>query len=61
MNLFYLRSLVPNIRKSALYALRVLQSKSTEEITYLKTRHILPFYYKFLRDKEAEIQSVLIL
>lgn len=46
------------IRKSALFALRMLHEKSEERVTYLKTRHILPFYYKCLSDKEPEIQAV---
>jgi len=39
--------------------MKELHDKSDEKLTFLKTKNIIPFYYKFLKDKDTEIQSVI--
>ncbi len=46
------------IRKSALFSLKYLFNVSKGTITYLKENHVIPFFYKALRDKDAEIREV---
>jgi len=52
------RSLNSIIRKSSLLAMKELHDKSDENLTFLKTKNIIPFYYNFLKDKDNEIQKV---
>lgn len=51
----------PIIRKSALFAIRILAEKSDEKVTYLKKKNVIPFYYEMMFDKEITIQAVRII
>jgi len=51
-------------RKAALISLDILRKKCIEEslsnepkITYLRARHLLPFFYKCLSDKDKDVRS----
>jgi HEAT repeat protein len=46
------------IRRDAIFAIRVLAEKSEENITYLKRKNIIPFYYEKLLDKDPSVQAV---
>lgn len=47
------------VRKSCLITLEKLRSKSQgNNITYLKSRNILPLFYFFLQDPSSEIRDV---
>ena len=43
-----------------MFSLRLLHEKNEERINYLQTRHVLPFFYKYLNDKDPEIQALAI-
>ena len=43
----------PSVRKSSLLSLDILHKKTVNDsVTYLKARHLLPFFYRCLSDKE---------
>ena len=44
------------VRKSAIFAIKVLAEKGEEKITYLKRKNVIPFYYDKLKDKDSSIQ-----
>jgi len=51
-------------RKAALISLDILRKKALEDsdtsepkITYLRARHLLPFFYRCLGDKEKEVRK----
>ena len=46
------------IRLNSLVAIKNLADKSDENITYLKKKNVIPFYYNKLTDKDLAIQSV---
>ena len=43
----------PSVRKSSLLSLDILHKKTiNDSVTYLKARHLLPFFYRCLNDKD---------
>jgi hypothetical protein len=51
-------------RKAALISLDILRKKAIEEsqssepkITYLRARHLLPFFYRCLSDKDKDVRT----
>lgn len=48
----------PLVRKAAIFAIKVLAEKAEENITYLKKKNVIPFYYDKLKDKDGSIQRV---
>ncbi len=52
------RSGSPIIRQNALFAIRNLAEKADENITYLKRKNLIPFYYSMMTDKDNNIQLV---
>ena len=46
------------VRKSSLLSLDILHKKARESVTYLKARHLLPFFYRSLSDKERSVRKV---
>lgn len=47
------------VRKACLLTLEKLRLKAhNNNITYLKSRNILPLFYYFLRDSDDEIRAV---
>lgn len=48
------------VRKACLVTLEKLRLKAqSNNITYLKSRNVLPLFYYFLQDVESEIRTVL--
>ena len=41
-----------------MFSLGYLHQKNEEMVTYLQSRHVLPFYYKCLNDKDPELQTI---
>jgi hypothetical protein len=51
-----------SVRKSSLLSLDILHKKSpNESVTYLKARHLLPFFYRCLSDKDKQVRSCALL
>ena len=46
------------VRKAAIFAIKILAEKAEENITYLKKKNVIPFYYDKLKDKDGSIQRV---
>ena len=47
----------PSVRKACLFTIHELASRANENITYLKKKNIIPFYYEKLKDKDINIQG----
>ena len=45
------------VRKSCIFTIHELAEKAQENITYLKKKNIIPFYYEKLKDKDINIQG----
>ena len=46
------------VRKSSLLSLDILHKKvPNDSVTYLKARHLLPFFYRCLSDKDAGVRA----
>jgi hypothetical protein len=51
-----------SVRKSSLLSLDILHKKTpNESVTYLKARHLLPFFYRCLSDKDKQVRSCALL
>jgi hypothetical protein len=48
------------IRRDSIFAIRMLAEKSEDNITYLKRKNLIPFYYEKLTDKDQSVQDVII-
>jgi HEAT repeat protein len=48
------------IRRDAIFAIRMLAERSEDNITYLKRKNLIPFYYERLTDKDKTVQRVMI-
>ena len=46
-----------SVRKACLFTIHELASRANENITYLKKKNIIPFYYEKLKDKDINIQG----
>ena len=47
----------PSVRKACIFTIHELASRANENITYLKKKNIIPFYYDKLKDKDLNIQG----
>ena len=47
----------PSVRKACIFTIHELAERSQENITYLKKKNIIPFYYEKLKDKDINIQG----
>ena len=47
----------PAVRKACIFTIHELASRANENITYLKRKNIIPFYYDKLKDKDLNIQG----
>ena len=47
----------PVVRKSCIFTIHELAERAQENITYLKKKNIIPFYYEKLKDKDINIQG----
>ena len=47
----------PIVRKSCIFTIHELAERAQENITYLKKKSIIPFYYEKLKDKDINIQG----
>ena len=47
----------PTVRKSCIFTIHELAERAQENITYLKKKNIIPFYYEKLKDKDINIQG----
>ena len=45
------------MRKACIFTIHELASRANENITYLKKKNIIPFYYDKLKDKDLNIQG----
>lgn len=45
------------VRKAALLSLDVLHKNALDTVTYLRPRHLLPFFYQCLNDPERSVRS----
>lgn len=50
----------PYIRRDAIFAIRTLAERCEDNITYLKRKNLIPFYYEKLIDKDQSVQNVTI-
>ena len=51
-----------SLRKSSLLALDILHKKTpNDSVTYLKARHLLPFFYRSLNDKDKQVRNCALL
>ena len=51
-----------SVRKSSLLSLVILHKKTpNDQVTYLKARHLLPFFYRCLNDKDKQVRSCALL
>jgi len=51
-----------SVRKSSLLSLDILHKKSDYDgVTYLKARHLMPFFYRSLNDKEKSVRNCALL
>lgn len=51
-----------SVRKSSLLSLDILHKKTpNDQVTYLKARHLLPFFYRCLNDKDKQVRSCALL
>lgn len=58
---FFLSDSNHNVRKACLISLDHLRMKAqNSQITYLKSKNILPLFYHFLQDPSGEIREVII-
>ena len=46
-----------SVRKACIFTIHELASRANENITYLKKKNIIPFYYDKLKDKDLNIQG----
>ena len=46
-----------SVRKACIFTIHELASRANENITYLKKKNIIPFYYEKLKDKDLNIQG----
>ena len=50
------------VRKASLLSLDILHKKAShDEVTYLKSRHLLPFFYRCLNDKDRSVRRCALL
>ena len=50
------------VRKASLLSLDILHKKSpNDQVTYLKARHLLPFFYRCLSDKDKQVRNCALL
>jgi len=50
------------VRKASLLSLDILHKKAQrDQVTYLKARHLLPFFYRCLSDKEKSVRQCALL
>ena len=47
----------PAVRKACIFTIHELAERAQENITYLKKKNIIPFYYEKLKDKDINIQG----
>ena len=47
----------PSVRKACIFTIHELAERAQENITYLKKKNIIPFYYEKLKDKDINIQG----
>jgi len=51
-----------HVRKASLLSLDILHKKATSDgVTYLKPRHLMPFFYRSLADKDKEVRQCALL
>ena len=46
-----------SVRKACIFTIHELASRANENITYLKKKNVIPFYYDKLKDKDLNIQG----
>ncbi len=51
----------PEVRKGCLISLDKLRVQARDSVTYLKPRHLLPFFYQFLADPENGVRKCALL
>ena len=47
----------PSVRKACIFTIHELAERAQENVTYLKKKNIIPFYYEKLKDKDINIQG----
>jgi len=51
----------PEVRKGCLISLDKLRAQAKDRVTYLKPRHLLPFFYQFLADQDNGVRKCALL
>eukprot|EP00743_Colponemidia_sp_Colp-15_P010125 GILK01011120.1.p1 GENE.GILK01011120.1~~GILK01011120.1.p1 ORF type:complete len:1104 (+),score=179.34 GILK01011120.1:3-3314(+) len=49
---------MPTVRKTSVAVATSLGRRAKEKVPYLKVRHLLPFLYQFLKDKDVAVREV---
>eukprot|EP00742_Colponemidia_sp_Colp-10_P013942 GILJ01015785.1.p1 GENE.GILJ01015785.1~~GILJ01015785.1.p1 ORF type:complete len:1102 (+),score=158.76 GILJ01015785.1:87-3392(+) len=49
---------MPTVRKTSIAVATSLGRRAKEKVPYLKVRHLLPFLYQFLKDKDVGVREV---